>query len=390
MQVSIYSLLLFSICMVCHGELFRLKPETDLLTSYYLHIGFGGALGSVFVAVVAPLIFDGYWEFYLGLLGSYLVLLTLFSSTTNRVGLAYRSHAFRLYLAGGIALIVCLGVKLRSDHEYVVSSTRNFYGRLRIIDIPFVEGLTLRKIKSGTISHGTQILLDSRQHVPTTYFGPSSGAGKMFQHLHFTAHATRPVKAGFIGLGCGTLAAYGRPGDAFTFYEIDPQVVRTAEEYFSYLKDSKARVEHRLGDARFLLERERAQSGSNRFDAFFVDAFYGDTPPIHLLTHEAISLYFDHLKESAYLALNISNLYLDMVPVMRTIAKKMGIEAFVVYDKVTEKTKYLYNDSTWMILTRDRALKVSPLFKNNYSMMIATADEIHWTDDLSSIYSILK
>jgi spermidine synthase len=392
-QISLYSMLLFSICMVCHGELYLRKPEVNLLTSYYLHIGFGGALGSIFVAVIAPIVFYDYWEFYIGLIGSYLILATLFFTKTTAASETpsrFKSPAFLLYAVGGLGLLACIVLKVKNDQEYVISATRNFYGRLRVIDIPFVQGLTLRKIKSGSISHGTEILFGTNEYIPTTYFGPGSGVGKMFAHLYSTTLANQPLDAGFIGLGCGTLAVYGRPGDSFTFYEINPHVVEAAQEFFSYLKDSKARIEHRVGDARILLEQQRAHVGSNKFDLFVVDAFYGDTPPIHLLTHEAITLYFDHLKEGGFLALNISNLYLNMIPVMRTIAKKMDIEAFVLFDKVVGKSKYIYNDSTWMVLTKDRTLKSSQIFKAHYTRKIKEEDEILWTDDLSNVFSILK
>lgn len=213
---------------------------------------------------------------------------------------------------------------------------------------------------------------------PTTYYGPNSGAGIAIRN---TRNSTQRV--GVIGLGTGTLASYGRPGDYYRIYEINPLVVQVAKEEFTFLRDSKAHVDLVLGDARLSLERE----GSQQFDTLLVDAFSGDSIPVHLLTKEALEIYWRHLKPEGILAIHISNQYLDLQPVVYNLAAASGKEALLV-DTEDDKDHEIFG-STWVLM-------LSPRFNGGPEVRMASVpltagNNIRlWTDDYSNLFQILK
>jgi hypothetical protein len=366
--VALLPAALFVCCMFCHGELARLRPASRELTSYYLTISAGGALGGVFVAIVAPRVFTSYLELPIGVLGT--VILALW--------LLYRLETKRLVRVGVTVAAACVAVVATQstgmDHAI---NLRNFYGTLRVAEGGSADQAH-RALYNGTIQHGVQFLSPERSRIPTTYYGPASGAA-----IALTSLAERgPVRVGVIGLGVGTMAAYGRPGDSYQFYEINPSVIHLANSDFRYLKESRAETSVVQGDARLSLEREQPRN----FDLLVVDAFSGDSIPVHLLTREAFELYFRHLQPDGAIAVHVTNKHLDLAPVVQKAAEALGAHASLIHNS-SESDRKIYS-SSWVIVTKTRTLDglLGPLsspIRHNPRLRL-------WTDDYSNLLYILK
>jgi len=253
LQIASYCFTLFVCCMVCHGELVRLKPDPRHLTSFYLMISAGGAVGGAFVTLIAPLVFKGYWELHLGLAGTALIfLIILFHDRNGRIHGGRPAWAWSsLYLAFG-ALILALSFQVRDTLKDTVTVKRNFFGVLKVTEDRVGEPSGHRKVlMHGRIEHGFQFAAMDKRYWPTSYFGPASGAGIAIQfHPRRLDPNQRHLRIGVVGLGTGTLAAYGEAGDYFRFYEINPDVLQISGSHFTYRKDSAARIEVALGEAR--------------------------------------------------------------------------------------------------------------------------------------------
>ena len=258
---------------------------------------------------------------------------------------------------------------------------RNFYGGLRVMDNSPGDPDNLRKLLHGTIDHGEQFTSAERRRQPTTYYGPQSGVGLAIRERQ----PAGPMRVGVIGLGTGTLAAYGRPGDYYRFYEINPLVIDLARSEFTFLKDSPAKVEVALGDARLSLEREQP----GHFDVLAVDAFSGDSIPVHLLTREALRLYFRHLRPDGVLAVHVSNKYLDLQPVVRKLAEDMHLGAMTLDTEDDDDYNGIFG-STWVLVTGRPGFFEAPEIKPAASEVTANASLRLWTDDYSNLFQILK
>jgi SAM-dependent methyltransferase len=256
---------------------------------------------------------------------------------------------------------------------------RNFYGALRVADTTAQDDEeSIRRLTNGTIDHGEQYLDPRYQDRATTYYGPNTGVGLAIRQ----AQSAGPLRVGVIGLGAGTLAAYGRPGDYFQFYEINPLVLRLAYTQFTFLKNCKAQVEVVLGDARLSLEREPPQN----FDLLAVDAFSSDSIPVHLLTREAFVLYFRHLKPNGVLAVHISNKHLDLQPVVKMAAEALHRDARLVNTEDADNEVF---GATWVLLTSDRDFFSTPLIHKTAEALESRRVRL-WTDDYSDLFTILK
>jgi hypothetical protein len=398
--ILLYCLGLFVCCMFCHGELARLKPAPEHLTSFYLMIAFGGAIGASFVAFVAPRIFSGYYELHAALgLCAVLVLVVHYRDPGSRYYGGVLNTAW-LVMVGLVAIvIVSLLFNAGRQGEGTRLRMRNFYGVLRVIDgaepnVVLVQGTRAqpldkdphyRKLVNGTIDHGLQFLAAARRREPTTYYSPNSGVGIAFE----AAVKERALRVGAIGLGVGTVAAYGREGDRYTFYEINPLVVKLANEQFTFLRDSPAKIDIVLGDARLSLEREAPRNPEFQFDVLIVDAFSSDSIPVHLLTREAFELYFRHLQPDGVLAVHISNQYLDLQPVVTVAAQQLGKEAVIVNHEV-DNSKGAY-PATWILVgSRNGFLGQSEIEKAGQVLPAVGPDVQPWTDDYSSLWRVLK
>ena len=379
-MIPLYCATLFIACMVCHGELARMKPHPRHLTAFFVAISVGGALGGVFVGLIAPRAFPDLYELPFGIvLTAALVAVVLAldragfpSDRTQRAAVAGAAF-FTAMLASALAWIyVDLGSGVRL-------LTRNFYASLKVYDSGSGPD-AMRVLTHGTITHGKQFIDPARREWPTTYYGETSGVGRAIEAMR----AGGAVKIGVIGLGAGTLAAYGRPGDTVRVYEINPQVVDLALKEFFYLGGTKARLDVILGDARLSLEAEPPQG----FDVLAVDAFSSDSIPVHLLTAEAFETYFRHLKPGGILAVHISNRYLDLKPVLKEAATKFGKEARIVEDDSNyEKGTY---GTTWVLFADSAAaFEQEPLAGAVEALTIERSVRL-WTDDYSDLYAILK
>jgi hypothetical protein len=411
-QLAIFSGALWICCMVCHGELFRARPAPRHATLFYVMVAAGGACGGVLVAVVAPLALPDFWEYQIALFATVLLAFaaTFRGSTQTEVKpLPVWLAGGGLTMAVGLAIIgVVTGSQANADlDETNLETTRNFYGVLRVnrAENYFNELGPLVELVHGRIRHGFQYLESPYDKMPTTYYGSPSGIGLAINHHPRRAPQraaneqpaadqpdTQPggtLRIGVIGLGCGTIATFGRPGDTIHFYEINPEVARIANEYFSYCKDSAAEVDIVLGDARINLERELADGNPQRFDVLAVDAFSSDSIPMHLLTRECAELYQKHLKPDGMLCLHLSNRFLELEGVARGLAEVLGCEC-VRIDSAGDVLQGI-DIATWVILTNNRAFLESPAVRDAITPW--TADDpppLVWTDDYGSLWQTLK
>ncbi len=454
LQVVGYTGTLFVAAMVCHGELYRLRPEPARLTSFYLLMSAGGALGGLFVAVIAPALFDRYAELQMGLwLLSYLLGVIALQARSRplvvgtAIGLAvsllgipaldlpwenrwheilavYQFAAERLYLehwpavgAGLLAALLCLVplrraergtwrprqggflmllslafgvlliIQVRKADEDAVSLSRNFYGTLQVREIlagdPSGHHYSL---VHGRITHGLQFRSAAQRLWPTTYYGESSGIGLALKHLE-RPEGQRHI--GLVGLGTGTLAAYGRAGDRLRIYEINPEVERIARTHFSFLEQTPADVAVVLGDARLTLERELAAGQPQAFDLLALDAFSSDAIPVHLLTQEAMETYLKHLAPGGIIAVHTSNRYLDLQPVVEGLARRLELKVLTITDDDSEFW-WIYG-TTWMLLAREKEVLEKDAF---YERMRAPSERVDavplWTDERASLLRILR
>ena len=373
---------LFFTCMVAHGELYRLKPNPRHLTGYYLYIATGGALGGMFVAVIAPQMFNGYYEWEIGLLGSGVLFLALIARDHAQKNLRTANAITGAMLLIGLLLLGrAMTTTTRDDQAAKVSQSRNFYGTLTIWKTGDEStGRGFLNLSHGQTVHGVQLFPPNAQ-LPALYYGENSGAGRAFAAL---PPGNRRV--GLIGLGIGTLAAYANPGDTFRFYEINPEVVRLAESRFSYLTNAAGKIEGVIGDARLLLEGEPNQ----HFDLIALDAFSSDSIPVHLLTREAFTTYERHLNTNGVIAVHISNRYLDLEKVLVNVAAHFNYRLLVIESR-NIPDKWWLQPSTWVLLSRNET------FMTNETLQLASrparksaAPIPLWTDDFASVFQILK
>jgi hypothetical protein len=391
-QVGVYSLILFVCCMICHGELARLKPHPHYLTLFYLLISIGGALGGIVVNLVAPVVFAGFWELPLGLVGCWVLLLIVFARGGSQIQNRW-VHLLNEWLFRGLEIgIVLLGVMLffhvRNGSATVRWSSRGFFGVswVKEVDADTPGHHAHALVHNGTV-HGFQYLDEEKRLLPTAYYTEKSGMGLAILH-----HPRRDagLRVGAVGLGVGTLAAYGRPGDTIRFYEISPDVIRLAKGeggYFSYLKDCAAQVAIVPGDARTSMERELMGGDLGRFDLLVVDAFNSGSPPVHLLTKEAFGIYLGHLQPDGIMALHISNRYMDLRPVVQELADYLQLDTvFIINDGGDDERGYW---SAWMLVTRSGEFLEQPEIAGQSSPQRVYEGFRLWTDDYSSVLPTL-
>jgi protein-L-isoaspartate O-methyltransferase len=356
---------LFIACMFCHGELNGLKPPADQLTSFYLSIALGGALGAIFVGLIAPVVFAGVYELPVAMLAVAALAVWLMWP--------YGWSQRLLWSAVAITMIVVAGAQVRAYHRNAVELVRGFYGSLRVVQLD-----DARVLYHGTVEHGAQFTDERQRKSPTTYYGYSSGAGLALESLK------SPKRVGVIGLGAGTLAAYSQAGDDVHFYEINPQMVDIANRQFLFLRDSGARIEITLGDARLSLESEPPQN----FDALLVDAFSGDAIPVHLLTKEAFAIYLRHLKSDGILAIHVSNQFLDLAPIVAQLAALNHLPAREFISGKDESRRLLA--ATWIVMTRNPGFWSRPEIARASRPISVRPDLRPWTDDYNNLLQVMQ
>jgi hypothetical protein len=425
-ELTLYLGAMFCVCMVCHGELARLKPGPRHLTEFYLLISAGGAIGGLLVGIVAPLIFDTYFEWPISVAVSVMLSAGVLivprwtkgrnspqpqadkaikpaakpprsrrdskaasepasrpqkkNARASRISLILRGGA----LVGVSAVVIlylafwALGAYFASDHA------RSFYGVVTVSDL--YSGDPERhflRLKNGPITHGCQYMAPAKRSWPTTYYGESSGVGRAVRWLQKSG----PVRVGVIGLGVGTLATYARPGDEFRFYEIDPNVERMARVHFSYLADCREKCEVVLGDARLSLEAEARSEPQQKYDLLVLDAFSGDAIPTHLLTREAFAIYRERLAPGGVIAAHVSNNYLRLPPVVRRLAEGAGMKVSRIAD--AGDTSRMVATSVWILATQNQSfLAANPSDPADWGSDDCPAPL--WTDQYSNLFQLLK
>jgi len=462
-QVVIYSTTLFIGCMICHGELYQLKPHPSRLTFYYLMIAAGGAVGGLFVALVAPYIFNNFYEIHLSLALTALLLVVI--SLWGRAALsAQRWQVLFLILVGAavygaiqgiggraewlrhqagkmgtwvangaawmdrspwfawaaavivvaaimavrarrstatnwhrltcglmgigwVVLVVALGMQIREEARGALMSSRNFYGVQSVVDYADRDPeWRYYVLQHGRIAHGLQFAQPERASMITSYFGPNTGLGLALRQ--FPRQENQRI--GLLGLGVGTIAAYGKPGDYLRIYEINPHVKEVAERPFTYLALSKAKIDVIMGDGRLSMENEPPQN----FDFIIMDAFSSDAVPVHLLTKEAFQIYQSHLKPDGAILVNISNRYLDLRPVVENAARVFGFDSHHINNEPStyedEDGGWWLYGSTWMVLSKNKEFMSRSALSEVASPPLGTNTVPLWTDDYASMFRILQ
>jgi hypothetical protein len=365
---------LFFACMFCHGELARAKPDPAHLTRFYLMISVGGALGAVLVAIVAPLVLPGYFE-----IGIALAVLSLV------VAARLRKAALLGALAVASATLIFV-VKAAYDYSQGMRvMERDFYGVVRTADHP--DPVPYRSMYHGGIMHGGQLLGDSFRNTPSDYFSPTSGYGRTFATWR-EMEPRRKLAVGVIGLGAGVIGAWMKPGDSLVFYEISPRVVDIARREFTYLADTAARTEVILGDGRLSLEREPPRN----YDVLGIDAFSGDSIPMHLVTREAMALYVKHIKPDGVIVFQATNRFIDLLPVVKRLAAEFGLEAVNVSDspEAADGAGYWYSATDQIIVTRNRRFLEWPRIDEAAEEIEERPDLPVFTDSHHNLLRILK
>ena len=394
-QILSYSISLFMVCMVCHGELVRLRPAPRYLTSFYLMVAGGGALGGVLVTIVAPSVLRGFWEYHVGLLATtLLVLWIIVRDAFDAPGRGRPALVWALMALLGplwVSLAFVLGRDIRESTQRNVEMARNFFGVLRVQELfnsdPSNHQLSL---VHGRIEHGFQFRDPERRMWPVTYYGYDSGMGVALR-FHPNRAEGRPMRIGVIGLGTGTVAAHGHPGDVIRFYEINPEVLRLSDKYFTYREDSQARSDVILGDARISLERGRGAGVSEQFDVLVVDAFSSDAIPVHLLTSECFDTFRFHVKRDGIVAFHITNRFFDLSPVVRNLivpgpAPQMQSLLFTVPGSLSQGT----SRTDWVLMTSNAAFLANPEVQTRVTPWRDPVPRpIRWTDDYSNLVGLL-
>lgn len=377
--LPVFLLALFACCMFCHGELHRLRPDQEHLTAFYVAISGGGAAGAIFVGLAAPRIFTGIYELPVALVFTSALALLLTWKPEEGAGIPSTWMLRLLWIGVTAAMIFVLQADIAQYGKGALYMQRSFYGALRVVQSPRAGPRQTRTLFHGTIEHGAQFVLPPMRFRPTTYYGPDSGIGILLRECF-----PSPKRVGIIGLGVGTIAAYGQPGDTFRFYEINPQVVDAARSLFTYLRETPAKVQVIVGDGRLSLQQDH----SPPLDVLAIDAFSGDAIPVHLLTIEAARLYQKHLKPNGAMAFHVSNDYLDLAPVVRDLARALGYQAVVVHNHGDDDTLVLPAD--WVVVTNNPEILDNPAIQLRSEPIDSRPGLRLWTDNFNKLVDILK
>ncbi len=381
-------------CMVCHGELYHLRPAPRYLSAFYLWVSVGGVLGGIIVSLVAPRVFNTYAEYPLALGACCLVaMVVLLPRPAQEQRMARLGRMLRVFMLSGV--VVGLGVAVADSRREVRLTARNFFGVVQVLESAAGDAQRHQfSLKHGAITHGVQFV--GRRRQATAYFTEDSGLGlTIAEHRRVREAVGLPpgLRIGVLGLGVGTSAALTREEDTMRFYEINPKVISLARGeggYFSYLADTPGRVEVVEGDARISLEQELERGEAQAFDVLALDVFSSDSIPTHLLTEEAVALYRKHLAPHGVLALHISNVHLDLVPIALAHAKAFGMYATLIVNE-TKGDALL---SAWMVLSPDAEFSWGRTFVRASAivrrMELAEPPRVTWTDERSSVLSVLR
>ncbi|EKE04217.1 MAG: hypothetical protein ACD_20C00097G0034 [uncultured bacterium] len=390
-------IMLFSLLMICHGEIYKRKPDSKYLPVFYLFIAYGGVLGGILVNIVAPFVFNNYLEFELMLLVmSFFIIFLIFK---NQLSLFNSRKAAKVYTV----LLVCIilagfydsrtirvddfsSVKLDKDVELLAE--RNFYGAVKVGLAQKGDHIVLYLL-NGTIVHGAQMINPITKHFinkPLLYYSEDSVFAIANKAMRIYRGNT-PLKIADIGLGAGIISYYGRDQDEITFFEIDPKIIKIATKNFNFLRSSKAKIKIITGDGRLSLQKLPPQD----YDILFIDAFNGDAIPTHLLTREAMKIYLSHIKDDGLIVFHLSNAYLNLKPVISNVAMDLGLNS------ISFKTHNVYLVDYCVVYKGDwfwNTIK-QPVFRKEFPSTVYSKGKWNsdigvWTDDYSNLISAIK
>lgn len=374
-------------CMVCHGELVRIRPDASRLTFFYLAIAAGGSAGGLAVALVAPVALNRLWEFpFFAVLALFLLLVSLYRDPASGLYRGAHRFAWTALSAAFAGAVAAIAMPAPAEGAIEIARTRNFYGILSVADDRPPGDWRLRRLRNGRIVHGAQFMDPQQRTQATTYYGEGSGV-EIAIRQHPRRRAGQPLCIGVVGLGAGTIAAWGEAGDRIRFFEINPAAVDFAHRYFTFLAESRAAIDVVVGDARLSIERELRDGRSRRaYDVLAIDAFSGDAIPVHLLTREALALYADALRDDGVLAVHVTNHYLDLKTVVRGLASEAGRQVV----EIQNDDDFLrgIDESTWMLVTRNASMVAAA---SPFAVPPSPdAKALVWTDAFSSLLQVLK
>ena len=364
---------LFAICMFFHGNLEQSKPEPKNLTSFYLYLSMGGCLGGILAGIAAPMMFSSVFEFHMVIIASFFFILWPYvAKTRKKIRIVFQTALWLLVAATYLSQEVFLPPSL-------VLQDRSFYGTYRVVDYQAISDkhLAHRILYMGTTNHGGQARDSENKLYPIAYYHEYTGVGKSLLEI------PNLKNIGMVGLGTGVLALYGKKGQHFDFFEIDPIVVNIAKQCFDNLKASAADIRYFIGDARITLR----EMPKNHYDLLVMDAFSSGAIPTHLLTFEAIQELLEILKTDGVILYHISSRYLNLLPVLECNARKLGL--FIRINENPPIKASLKLSAKWVALTKSKR-KLNMLLKDDPNWKIPTDDEICWTDESSNIWSIIS
>jgi len=437
--ILLYLMTLFAIAMVCHGEIARSRPRVDRLAEFYLWVSFGGVLGGIFNALIAPVVFTSVAEFPLVLILAALLrpvpdpkeeapekasrarrndwllpaalglclaaVIFVLSRTGLQAGRALTILIFgysmlwclsfgkrRLRFALGVTVLLAASSLYTKPYGQVLDTERSFFGVSRVANEP--NGRFRYLFQGGTV-HGVQSRDTAHSREPLAYYTRSGPAGIIVQAMQAKALAgsageARKASWAVVGLGAGAMACYALPGESLTYYEIDPTVVRIASDprYFTFLSQCAPGARIVLGDARLRLRDAPDAS----YDLIALDAFSGDSIPMHLMTRESMALYMRKLAPGGMIAFHVSNLYLDLTPTLAALAGDAGLVCLLgddtgVSQAQTDAGKF---PSRWIVMARSRSDLGTLERSAHWTLVQAPAGARVWTDDYSNLLQVIK
>jgi hypothetical protein len=380
---------MFVVCMLCHGQLVRLRPTPAHLTEYYLLISLGGAVGGIFVSLIAPQIFVTHFEWTIALAGALGLAAVACSKSVvhwhrSTGGINLRGVSLAALTAACLVAGTYWLVDGARDNSATIYQGRNFYGTVSVLERDRDNEFRHRTFFSGGVGHGKQYVDPAKRRIPIAYFAEKTGIGRTLKYFQ-----QRPdTRVGIVGMGVGVVATYAKPGHSYRLYEINEEVNYIANNYFTFLKDCEGKCEVVLADARLALERELAEGQRHRFHVLALDAFNGDAPPVHLLTDEAFQVYLQHLEPDGVIVVNITNRYINLVPVVNAVAKKHGLQTTRVMtpyepDELLNRTDFMMLSKDPDFIAANPPVLMKELLQPEYEVPL-------WTDKYSNLFSILK
>jgi len=377
--------LLYSTCMICHGELVLRKPSQNALTTFYLLISLGGVLGSLFVNIVAYVLLGKWWDFYIPLtLLTIIVMMLSYQQLKTKLATWETKN---ISITCVVAIVILTFLNIFKPQVPVLAEKRSLYGFLHIYDSLLPPSASYRTMRSGQIAHGNQFLNAESRNLTTTYYGENSGVYLAIKYLR--QQKKQPLNIAVIGLGCGTIASLGIKGDNIDFYELDDNVKEFAYRYFTFLENSLANINVILGDARLSMVKAQFSSSFKKYDLIVADAFNGDAIPFHLLTTEALSLYRNLLTQNGIIAFHTTNTYVNFRPLTKRLAMAHGLTHFwTVTRSQPEKLRF---PNHWAMLSADPEFGSWLKQQSGFTLIDKPTDSTTlWTDDFNSILPLLK